>query len=78
MSVSRKVSIETMRKNIYNYIYNATTYYINDYGNRVPTKKVEFLKNINNMETKKEIYWYCLNSINKARETSVNYKSVRI
>lgn len=71
MSVMKKVSIDTMRKNIRNYIYNATTYYTDDYGKRVPTKKVEFLDKINDMESKKEIYWYCRNSVDKARETAV-------
>lgn len=71
MSVMKKVSIDTMRKNIRNYIYNATTYYTDDYGKRVPTKKVEFLDKINDMESKKEIYWYCRNSVDKARATAV-------
>lgn len=71
MSVINKVSIETMKRNIYNYIYNATSYYTNDYGEMVPTKKAEFLNKIKNMTTKKEIYLYCRNSVNKAKKTKV-------
>lgn len=78
MSVLRKVSIEAMRKNIYNYIYDAPAYYTDESGNRLPTKKVEFLKNIDNMDTKKEIYRYCLNSVNKARKTLAHCQSARI
>lgn len=74
MSVMKKVSIDMMKRNIYNYIYNATAYYTDDCGKRVPTKKAEFLNKINNMESKKEIYWYCRNSANKARKTLVTHK----
>lgn len=74
MSVMKKVSIDMMKRNIYNYIYNATAYYTDDCGKRVPTKKAEFLNKINNMESKKEIYWYCRNSVNKARGAIVIHK----
>lgn len=74
MSVIKQVRIDWMKKNIYNYIYNATTYYTDDCGNKVSTKKVEFLNKINNMKSKKEIYWYCKNSVNKARKTIVTHK----
>lgn len=74
MSVMKQVRIDWMKKFIYNYIYDATTYYTDDYGKKVPTKKVEFLNKINNMKSKKEIYWYCRNSVNKARKTIVTHK----
>lgn len=66
---NKKVSLETMKKNIFNYIFDAASYYIDTAGNKVPMKKQEFLKNVEAMVSKEDVYWYCYNSVNKAKRT---------
>lgn len=69
MCKNRNVSLDDMKKNVFNYIYDASTYYYDSNGKKVNMKKVEFLDNVNSMKTKYEIYWYCVNSVRRARAT---------
>lgn len=65
MSENREVSIEDMKKNIRHYIWNAAY----KTADGTLTKKQWFIDTVNGMSSKKDIYWFCVNSINKARET---------
>lgn len=65
MMVRKDVSLDVMKKNIANYIFNASY----KTADGTPTKKKWFLETMNKMISKKDIYWFCINSINKAKTT---------
>ena len=73
MSVSRSVPLEAMRRNIFNYIYDAQMSYPTASG-KVYTKKKWFLDQVNSIDDKKQLYWLCRNSVMKARRTEAKLR----
>ena len=68
MSVNGQVSLSDMKKNIRNYVWNAT-YSYKENGQTMFTKKKWFLDTVDSMNSKKDLYFLCRNSVNKARQT---------
>lgn len=68
MSVNGQVSLLDMKKNIRNYVWNAT-YSYKENGQTMFTKKKWFLDTVDSMNSKKDLYFLCRNSVNKARQT---------
>lgn len=63
-----KVSLEDMKRNIRNYIWNAS-YSYEDNGKTVYTKKKWFIETMNSMDNKSDLFFFCRNSVNKAKQT---------
>lgn len=63
------VSLEDMKRNVRNYVWNANYSWTSMNGQKHYTKKKWFLETLNSLETKKDVYFLCRNSINKAKET---------
>lgn len=63
------VSVDELKKNVYNYIYKAAYSWKDSNGKTHFTRKKEFIENLNALENNAEIYWYCVNSVNKAKIT---------
>ena len=68
MSKLDTVSLDAMKKNVKNYVYNAT-YSYQENGQTYYTKKQEFLDNVDSMKDKSELARYCYNVVNKAKDT---------
>lgn len=67
---NRNVTVEDMKRNVRNYIYDAR-YSFTSNGRVQFTKKHWFLDELESLETKKQVYFLCRNSVNKAKETEV-------
>ena len=66
--VNPNVSLDNMKRNVKNYIYDATySYKVN--GQTQLTKKKWFVDTLEDIDTKKGIYFLCLNSVRRARAT---------
>lgn len=63
------VSLEDMKRNVRNYVWNANYSWTSMNGQKHFTKKKWFLETLASLETKKDVYFLCRNSINKAKET---------
>ena len=63
-----KVSLSDMKRNVRNYIYPAR-YSFKSNGQVVYTKKRWFMDTLKELTLKSQVYFFCLNSVNKARET---------
>lgn len=68
MSINNNVTLDAMRKNIRNYIWNA----IYSYPQNNYTKKKWFLNTVYSINNKYDLYMFCRNSVNKARITPVH------
>ena len=68
MSKCRDVSLEIMKKNIRNYIWDATYSYTHN-GKTMYTKKKWFLETMDEIDSKKDLFFFCQNSIRKAQQT---------
>ena len=68
MSMNDEVSLDDMKRNIRNYVWDAA-YSYKENGKTVFTKKKWFLDTVSNISSKKELYFLCRNSVNKARQT---------
>lgn len=68
--INPNISIEDMKRNVNNYIYPAS-YSFTKNGQTFYTKKKWFKEELAKLETKKQIYFLCRNSVRKAKETSV-------
>jgi hypothetical protein len=66
--LNKNVSVEDMKKNVYNYIWNSV-YSFKKNGVTVYTKKKWFVETLRELESKKQIYFLCRNSVKRARET---------
>ncbi len=65
---NKNVSVEDMKRNVNNYIYPAR-YSFKQNGRTVYTKKKWFKEELESLETKKQVFRLCYNSVNKARIT---------
>ena len=65
---NESVSTEDMKRNIRNYIYPAR-YSFKQNGRTIYTKKAWFLNELDNIETKQGLYFFCVNSVRRAKET---------
>ena len=65
MSKNRNVDLETMKTIVRSYIKPATY----SYPTKNLTKKDWFQKELASLETKKQVYFLCRNSVNKAKRT---------
>lgn len=65
---NQNVSVEDMKQNVRNYIYPAR-YSFKQNGRVVYTKKKWFKEELESLETKKQVYFLCRNSVRKAQET---------
>ena len=63
------ISLDDMKRNVRNYVWNANYSWTSENGQKHFTKKKWFLETLNSLETKKDVYFLCRNSINKAKET---------
>ena len=68
MWTNKDVSIEDMKRNIRNYIWDATYSYKQN-GKTMYTKKKWFLETVDEIDTKSGLYYLCRNSIKKAQQT---------
>lgn len=66
--VNAKVSLEDMKRNVRNYIYDATYSYKSN-GQTMFTKKKWFTETLNDIDSKQGVYFLCLNSVRRARAT---------
>jgi len=66
--VNDNVSLEDMKRNVRNYIYNAS-YSYQDNGRTIYTKKRWFTNTLNDLSSKQGVYFLCLNSVRRARAT---------
>ena len=68
MLYGKEISLDDMKRNIKNYIWNATySYKVN--GQTKYTKKQWFLSQVDQCPNKMKLYYLCVNSIMKAEET---------
>ena len=68
MWTNNSVSLDDMKRNIRNYIWDATYSY--KVGTKTMyTKKKWFLDTVDTIGSKKELYYLCRNSIKKAQQT---------
>lgn len=70
------VSLEDMKRNVRNYVWNANYSWTSKDGQKHFTKKKWFLETLASLETKKAVYFLCRNSINKAKETLASREAV--
>ena len=66
--LNKSVSLDAMKKNVKNYIFDAGYSYKQN-GKTCFTEKKWFIETLNNLETKQQVYLFCLNSVKKAQET---------
>jgi len=67
---NENVSVDDMKRNVRNYIYDSLYSYVVN-GKVHYMKKRWFIGELESLETKKQVYFLCLNSVNKSRETPV-------
>ena len=68
MSKNKAVSLNVMQGIVKSYIAKARYSYPTKHGKKL-TKKQWFLDQVDSAESKKSLYFLCLNSVNKARQT---------
>lgn len=67
-SINPNISLDTMKKNIRNYIWNAAYSFEDETGRTEYTKKRRFLNTANSIDDKTKLYFLCLNSVKKAKQ----------
>lgn len=76
MRKNDNVSLESMKGIIKSYIKDAK-YSYKENGYTLLTKKQWFISTLNSLENKDSVYFFCRNSVRKAKETeaNLNYKN---